>query len=77
MHGWLNSRAVGGSLGSLDEFLAKSPLLSQFKAVKEGHVFCTGKNLFQETMSIGSVILELNRMVTEDEPKLSYFYRLE
>lgn len=71
------SSAVGGSLGSLDEFLAKSPLLSQFKAVKEGHVFCTGKNLFQETMSIGSVILELNRMVTEDEPKLSYFYRLE
>ncbi|MCI8454413.1 MAG: ABC transporter substrate-binding protein [Lachnospiraceae bacterium] len=71
------SSAVGGKLESLDEFLAKNPLLSQFKAVKEGHVFCTGENLFQETMGIGGAILELNRIFTEKDPKLSFFNRLE
>ena len=43
---------IDGELSTLKEFLAKSPLLSDFKAVKEGHVWCTGKNLFQETMGL-------------------------
>ena len=38
---------IDGELTTMDEFLAKSPLLADFKAVKEGHVWCTGKNLFQ------------------------------
>ena len=59
---------IDGELESLSELLAKSPLLADFKAVKEGHVWCTGKNLFQETMGLGSMIQDIHRMLTEEEP---------
>lgn len=33
---------IEGELYSVDELLAKSTLFSDFKAVKEGNVYCTG-----------------------------------
>lgn len=71
---------IDGELRSLDELLDKSSLLADFKAVKEGNVWCTGKNLFQETMGLGDMILDIHRILTEDEPKpqeMNYIYRLE
>mgnify|MGYP000252505949 FL=1 len=59
---------IDGELTTMDEFLAKSPLLADFKAVKEGHVWCTGKNLFQETMGLGNMIQDIHRMLTEETP---------
>ena len=41
---------IDGELDSIDELLAKSSLLADFKAVKDGNVWCTGQNLFLETM---------------------------
>ncbi len=65
---------------SVEEFLAKSPLLADFKAVKEGHVWCTGRNLFQETMGLGDMLLDVHRMLTEEEPdpgKMIYLKQLQ
>lgn len=70
---------IDGELKSLDQLLDKSSILADFKAVKEGNVWCTGKNLFQETMGLGTMILDLNRMLTEDGPDssgMTYLYRL-
>lgn len=67
-------------LTTMDEFLAKSPLLADFKAVKEGHVWCTGKNLFQETMGLGNMIQDIHRMLTEetpDEGQMHYIHQLK
>ena len=36
-------------LTSVSELLQKNALFADFKAVKEGHVYGTGKNMFQET----------------------------
>ena len=36
--------------------------------MQEGNVWCTGKKMFQETMGLGDLILDLNRMFTEEEP---------
>lgn len=71
---------IDGELKSLNELLAKSSLLADFKAVKEGNVWCTEKNLFQETMGLGDMILDIHRILTEENPdpaEMVYLYRLE
>ena len=70
---------IDGELKTLDELLTKSPLLSDFKAVKEGHVWCTGKNLFQETTGLGTMITDMHRIFTEEDVpnELTYVHRLQ
>ena len=68
---------VDGELESLDELLKKSELLADFKAVQNGEVWCTGKNMFQSSMSLGRMILEINAVLTQQAPDgLTYLYRL-
>ena len=70
---------IDGELKSLDALLAKSSLLADFKAVKEGRVWCTEKNLFQESMGLGTMILDIHRMLTEEDPdpsEMTYIYPL-
>jgi len=71
--------AIDGEPASIDELLEKSSLLADFKAVKEGNVWCTGKNLFQETMGLGDLVLDIFRMLTEEEPdayEMKYLHHL-
>ena len=69
---------IDGELKSLDELLKKSTLLKDFKAVKDGNVWCLTKSMFQETTCLGDVIMDIHRMLTEDDPEgLTYLYRLE
>ena len=70
---------IDGELKSLDALLVKSSLLADFKAVKEGRVWCTEKNLFQESMGLGTMILDIHRMLTEEDPdpsEMTYIYPL-
>lgn len=68
---------IDGELASLDELLKKSELLADFKAVQNGNVWCTGKNMFQSSMSLGRMILEINAVLTQQAPDgLTYLYRL-
>lgn len=71
--------AIETELHSLDELLAKSSLLADFKAVKDGNVWCTQKSLFQETTGIAAMISDIHTMLTSEDPELSqltYMYRL-
>mgnify|MGYP004470841607 FL=1 len=68
---------IDGELASLDELLKKSELLADFKAVQNGEVWCTGKNMFQSSMSLGRMIQEINAVLTQQAPDgLTYLYRL-
>lgn len=67
---------IEGQLSSVDELLAKSPLLQKFKAVQEGHVYCTTKNLYQSTMELGTITSDIHRMLEGDDGDLTYLYRL-
>ena len=70
---------IDGELQTMDELLAKSPLLSNFKAVKSGDVWCTGKNLFQEPMGLGRLILDMHQILTGEVPEdgeLTYMHKL-
>lgn len=74
------SGSIDQAPGNLEEFLAKSPLLADFKAVKEGNVWCTDKDFFQETMGLGEMLLDLNRMMKgagEDLSGMTYLRRLK
>ena len=71
---------IDGELSTIDELLSKSKLLGDFKAVKEGNVWCTGKNLFQETTGLGTMIEDIHTMLTTDDDsleKLTYMHRLK
>lgn len=68
---------IDGELSSVDELLGKSSLLENFKAVQEGNVFCTTKNLYQSSMKLGTIISDIHKMLAGDEDGLTYIYRLE
>ncbi len=70
---------IDGELQTLDELLDKSPLLKDFKAVQDGNVWCTEKNLFQETTGLGVMIEDIHTMLTETETpgELTYMHRLQ
>ena len=69
---------IDGELFTVEELLNKSALLADFKAVRAGNVWCTGKNLFQEPMGVGKLILDIHRVLTEpDAPaELTYLHKL-
>ena len=70
---------IDGGLESLDQLLDKSSVLADFKAVKQGNVWCTEKSMFQETMGLGDMILDIHRILTEEAPdqeEMAYMYRL-
>lgn len=70
---------IDGELQTIEQLLEKSPLLADFKAVREGKVWCTEQSMFQQTMCIGDMILDFHRILTEEAPadeELSYLHRL-
>lgn len=54
-------------LTSMEDLLAISELLGDFKAVKQGNVWITGKNLYQDTLGIGGLILEMHEIFTAED----------
>ncbi len=72
--------AIDGELHTIEELLDKSSLLADFKAVQEGNAWCTGQNMFQESMGIGDMILDIHTILTQEDPPseaLRYLHRLE
>lgn len=69
---------IDGPVGSMDQMEAMSPLLRNFKAVKKGNVWCTGQNMYQDTTSVGQMILDINTILTSDDPpeQLTYMTKL-
>ena len=69
---------IDGNLETIDDLLGKSSLFENFKAVKNGNVWCIGQNLYQDTMDTGSIIHDFHEMLTsEDTDELTYMYRLK
>jgi len=69
---------IDGEIGSVEELVDKCGLLSDFKAVQEGRVYCTTRNLYQEMMSAGDLIQDIHIMLTSGEAeKMHYLYPVE
>ena len=59
---------IEGSIASTEQLVEKCPLLAQFKAVQNGNVWCTAQSLFQQSMELPDLILDMNRVFTEGTP---------
>ena len=69
---------IDGQLRTVEELMEKSSLFENFKAVKNGNVWCIGKNVYQDTMDTGSIIHDFHEMLTsEDADELTYMYKLK
>ena len=57
---------IDESIGSVDDLIKKDKLFADFKAVKEGRVYTTDDNLFQNTMSIPGLISDFDRIFNDE-----------
>lgn len=68
---------IDDPLESIDDLLTKSELFADFKAVKDGNVWSTGKYMHQATNTIGNIVLEFNKILTdENAEELEFMYRI-
>lgn len=69
---------IDGGVKSVDELIEKCSVLSDFKAVKSGNVWCTEKDVYQQSMSIGFLIEDIHNMLQDaDDKEMNYLYRLD
>lgn len=66
---------IDGELSSVEALMEKSPLLKNFKAVRNGQVYCTTKNLYQSSMALGTIIADIHAMLSGQE-NMTYLYKL-
>ena len=67
--------SIDNPINSVKDLEEKDALFSDFKAVKEGNVWCTGKYLYQATDIVGELITDMNLMLTGgDESKMTFLY---
>ncbi|MDO4478452.1 MAG: ABC transporter substrate-binding protein [Lachnospiraceae bacterium] len=57
---------VSDPVSSVDELLRKNPTLADFKAVKNGQVWCTDRYLYQASDAIGTMIADMHTMLTDE-----------
>lgn len=70
---------VDGELDTMEQLLQKNTLLQDFKAVRNGSVWCTEKNMFQQTTGTADMIADLHAIVTgkaDTETQLTFLHRL-
>jgi iron complex transport system substrate-binding protein len=69
---------IADPIDSLEDLYALSDLFKDFKAVKEGNVWCSGNNMYQATDIVGDFILDINNMVTDgDESKMTFITKVQ
>ena len=68
---------IDGEIYSIAELIDKCPVLKNCRAVQNGDVWCTGKNLFQEPMGLGTLIGDFYRVLSGEGPDgLVYLHKL-
>ncbi|MDU8692264.1 ABC transporter substrate-binding protein [Faecalibacterium prausnitzii] len=60
--------AIEGMIASVSQLTERFPLLNEFKAVQNGQVWCTSQSLFQQSMELADLILDMNKVFTEGTP---------
>ena len=68
---------IDGEIHSISELLAKAPVLKDFKAVQAGNVWCTTKNLYQESMSVGAMLEDIHAIFSGSQEDGTYLYKLQ
>jgi iron complex transport system substrate-binding protein len=72
--------SIDGELWTVDELLDKSAVFANFKAVQQDNVWCTGQNMFQESLGLGDMIQDIHTILTQpdvDDGALTYLHRVQ
>lgn len=67
---------IDGILESKNQLLKKNALFEDFAAFRNDKVYCTKENFFQETTGITDFIIDLNKVLKDDETGLTYLEKL-
>lgn len=68
---------IDGELQNMDDLLRIDPLFSDFKAVRDKRVYCTGSNFFQQTTGTCEFIEDLNQIfMGSDTENYQYLKKL-
>ena len=68
--------SVDSGLNSLDDLLARSELLADFKAVQSGDVWVTEQDMYQQMLETGTIIADMHRALLGQDEGLTYLRRL-
>lgn len=68
---------VDGGIDSIAALLDKSPLFADFRAVQEGHVWCTEQNVFQQPTAVSGLLGDFRSILTGEENELTFLRHLE
>lgn len=70
--------SIDGGVASVEELIAKCPVLKDFRAVQEGNVWCTTDDMYQKSLSIGDLIGDIHNMLLgKADEDMTYLFRLE
>ena len=69
--------SIDKSIESVEDIINKCPSIADFRAVKEGNVWCTSIDAYQESLSVGYMIEDMNTMLTGSDKETTYLYHLE
>ena len=75
----LYNASIDGSVKTLDDLIAKDPIMSELKAVKENNCWSTGSSMYQRTDIVGDMIMDFHTLFTEEDPegKLQFLSKLD
>ena len=64
----------------LDSLIARNSLLADCKAVKEGNVWCTGANVYQQVTAVPALLEDFRAIISgeaDGKDQLNYLTRLK
>ncbi len=69
---------VDGGVRNMRELLDKNKLFAEFKAVREGNVYCSNADLFQRTSLVAGIITDMYGIINSgDVSGLKFMYKLD
>lgn len=69
--------SIDGGVSDMEELLDKCELLADFKAVKEGNVWCTTNDMYQQSLSIGYLTEDIHGMFLGKTEGIHYLFQLK
>ncbi|MDE6671273.1 MAG: ABC transporter substrate-binding protein [Ruminococcus sp.] len=68
---------IDGELESIQQLTEKNGLLKDFRAVQTGNVWCTGRNMFQQTTGMCDMIRDFHLIIAGNNENPTFLKKLE
>ncbi|SDB05787.1 iron complex transport system substrate-binding protein [Pseudobutyrivibrio sp. YE44] len=68
---------VEGEVESTMDLIKKNQILADFKAVKDGQVYCLSKEYFQASSNVAEFIEDMNKVLNGQTDSLTYIFKLK